>query len=262
MNDEIIELKDVHKSFGKQKVLNGVNLKVNRGETLSVIGNSGCGKSVLIKHLIGLLQPDSGIIIVNGLDINKISDNELTEVRKKFAMVFQGAALFDSLNVYDNVSFGLRRIKKDMPEDRIKLKVSEVLEMVGMPNIEYKMPSELSGGMKKRVGLARAIAMDPEILLYDEPTTGLDPVMSRVIDDLIIKMQSILNVTSIVITHDMTSVFRMSDRVVMLHKGEIIEGGSPEHLHDIENPHLKFFFMSSIAKKGEDIESIRPKDDK
>ncbi|WP_300757973.1 ABC transporter ATP-binding protein [uncultured Brachyspira sp.] len=260
MSDIIIELKDVYKTFGPQRVLNGVNLKVNRGETLSVIGNSGCGKSVLIKHLIGLLQPDSGTIVVDGYDINKISDNELTEVRKKFAMVFQGAALFDSLNVYENVSFGLRRIKKDMPEDRIKVKVAEVLEMVGMPNIEHKMPSELSGGMKKRVGLARAIAMDPQILLYDEPTTGLDPVMSRVIDDLIVKMQSILNVTSIVITHDMTSVFRMSDRVVMLYKGQIIEGGDPDHLGETENPHLKFFFMSSIAKKGEDIESIRPKD--
>lgn len=256
----IIELKEVYKSFGSQTVLSGVNLIVNRGETLSIIGNSGCGKSVLIKHLIGLLQPDSGTIIVEGMDINKISDNELTEVRKKFAMVFQGAALFDSLNVYENVSFGLRRIKKDMPEDRIKVKVAEVLDMVGMPDVEKKMPSELSGGMKKRVGLARAIAMDPEILLYDEPTTGLDPIMSRIIDDLIVKMQNILNVTSIVITHDMTSVFRMSDRVVMLHNGKIIEGGAPEHLHEIEEPHLKFFFMSSIAKKGENIETIKPED--
>ena len=256
----IIEMKDVHKSFGSQKVLNGVNLTVNKGETLSIIGNSGCGKSVLVKHLIGLLQPDSGTIIVEGRDINQISDNELTEVRKKFAMVFQGAALFDSLNVYENVSFGLRRIKKDMPEERIKMKVAEVLDMVGMPNIEKKMPSELSGGMKKRVGLARAIAMDPEILLYDEPTTGLDSVMSRIIDDLIVKMQTLLNVTSIVITHDMMSVFRMADRVVMLYDGKIIEGGSPEHLHEIEEPHLKFFFMSSIAKKGEDIETIKPLD--
>lgn len=256
----VIEMKDVYKSFGSQKVLNGVNLIVNKGETLSIIGNSGCGKSVLIKHLIGLLQPDSGTIIVEGHDINKISDNELTEIRKKFAMVFQGAALFDSLNVYENVSFGLRRIKKDMSEDRIKNKVSEVLDMVGMPNIEKKMPSELSGGMKKRVGLARAIAMDPEILLYDEPTTGLDPIMSRIIDDLIVKMQSLLNVTSIVITHDMTSVFRMADRVVMLNDGKIIEGGDPEHLHQIEEPHLKFFFMSSIAKKGDDIEKVKPED--
>ena len=256
----VIEMKDMRKSFGSQKVLIGVNLIVNKGETLSIIGNSGCGKSVLIKHLIGLLQPDSGTIIVEGHDINQISDNELTEVRKKFAMVFQGAALFDSLNVYENVSFGLRRIKKDMPEERIKMKVAEVLDMVGMPNIEKKMPSELSGGMKKRVGLARAIAMDPEILLYDEPTTGLDPVMSRIIDDLIVKMQNLLNVTSIVITHDMMSVFRMSDRVVMLYDGKIIEGGDPEHLHEIEEPHLKFFFMSSIAKKGEDIETIKPLD--
>ncbi len=256
----VIELKDVYKSFGSQRVLNGVNLTVNKGETLSIIGNSGCGKSVLIKHLIGLLQPDSGTIIVEGHDINKISDNELTEIRKKFAMVFQGAALFDSLNVYENVSFGLRRINKNMSESRIKNKVAEVLDMVGMPNIEKKMPSELSGGMKKRVGLARAIAMDPEILLYDEPTTGLDPIMSRIIDDLIVKMQSLLNVTSIVITHDMTSVFRMADRVVMLYDGKIIEGGDPEHLHEIEEPHLKFFFMSSIAKKGDDIEKVRPED--
>lgn len=256
----VIELKDVYKSFGSQRVLNGVNLTVNKGETLSIIGNSGCGKSVLIKHLIGLLQPDSGTIIVEGHDINKISDNELTEIRKKFAMVFQGAALFDSLNVYENVSFGLRRINKNMSENRIKNKVAEVLDMVGMPNIEKKMPSELSGGMKKRVGLARAIAMDPEILLYDEPTTGLDPIMSRIIDDLIVKMQSLLNVTSIVITHDMTSVFRMADRVVMLYDGKIIEGGDPEHLHEIEEPHLKFFFMSSIAKKGDDIEKVKPED--
>lgn len=256
----VIELKDVYKSFGSQKVLNGVNLTVNKGETLSIIGSSGCGKSVLIKHLIGLLQPDSGTIIVEGHDINKISDNELTEIRKKFAMVFQGAALFDSLNVYENVSFGLRRIKKNMSEDRIKNKVAEVLDMVGMPNIEKKMPSELSGGMKKRVGLARAIAMDPEILLYDEPTTGLDPIMSRIIDDLIVKMQNLLNVTSIVITHDMMSVFRMADRVVMLYDGKIIEGGDPEHLHEIEEPHLKFFFMSSIAKKGDDIEKVKPED--
>lgn len=256
----VIELKDVYKSFGSQRVLNGVNLTVNKGETLSIIGNSGCGKSVLIKHLIGLLQPDSGTIIVEGHDINKISDNELTEIRKKFAMVFQGAALFDSLNVYENVSFGLRRINKNMSERRIKNKVAEVLDMVGMPNIEKKMPSELSGGMKKRVGLARAIAMDPEILLYDEPTTGLDPIMSRIIDDLIVKMQSLLNVTSIVITHDMTSVFRMADRVVMLYDGKIIEGGDPEHLHEIEEPHLKFFFMSSIAKKGDDIEKVKPED--
>lgn len=256
----IIELQNVCKAFGTQVVLNGVNLKVNKGETLAIIGNSGCGKSVLIKHLIGLLQPDSGSIIVEGKDINKINVNELTNIRKKFAMVFQSAALFDSLNVYENVSFGLRRMHKDMPEYRIKHKVSEVLDMVGMPNTEYKMPSDISGGMKKRVGLARAIAMDPEILLYDEPTTGIDPVMSRVIDDLIVKMQKVLNVTSIVITHDMTSVFRMSDRVVMLYNGKIIEGGSPENLHEIEDLHLKFFFMNSVVKKGEDIERFRPID--
>lgn len=264
----IIELKDVYKSFGKQHVLSGVNLRVNKGETLAVIGNSGCGKSVLIKHLIGLLQPDSGDIIIEGQNINQIGHEELNELRKKFAMVFQGAALFDSLNVYENVSFGLRRINSEMSEVRIKQKVSEVLEMVGMPNIENKMPSELSGGMRKRVGLARAIAMDPQILLYDEPTTGLDPIMSRVIDDLIVKMQSLLNVTSIVVTHDMTSVFRMANRVVMVYDGKIIEGGDPNDLSKAENPHLKLFFMSSVAKKSDDIkntdriESIIEKEEK
>lgn len=251
----IIELKDVYKKFGDQNVLNGVNLQVNKGETLAIIGNSGSGKSVLIKHLIGLLQPDSGEIIIDGQNINEINGEELTEVRKKFAMVFQGAALFDSLNVYENVSFGLRRINKNMPESRIRQKVADVLEMVGMPNIENKMPSELSGGMKKRVGLARAIAMDPQILLYDEPTTGLDPIMSRVIDDLIVKMKSVLNVTSIVVTHDMTSVFRMADRVVMVYDGKIIEGGDPNKLAEAEEPHLKLFFMSSVARNGDNAKA-------
>lgn len=245
-----IELENVNKAFGMQNVLKGANLKIYKGETLAIIGSSGCGKSVLIKHIIGLLQPDSGTIFVYGKDINKTTTHELEDIRKKFAMVFQGAALFDSLNVYDNVSFGLRRVNKSLSEIKIKQKVSDVLEMVGMPGIEKKMPSELSGGMRKRVGLARAIAMDPEILLYDEPTTGLDPIMSRVIDDLIVKTKELLNVTSIVVTHDMTSVFRMADRVVMVYDGAIIEGGSPADLENTDNTHLKNFFMSSLAKKA------------
>ena len=242
----LIEIHNVHKKFGEQEVLRGINLNINKGETLAIIGNSGCGKSVLIKHLIGLLQPDLGEIFIDDKNIKDLDRKNLENVRRKFAMVFQGAALFDSLNVYENVSFGLRRIEKDLSEIRLKQKVAEVLDIVGMPNTEHKMPSELSGGMRKRVGLARAVAMNPEILLYDEPTTGLDPIMSRVIDDLIVKMKNIFNVTSIVVTHDMVSVFRMSDRVVMVDQGKIIEGGKPEDLSEIDNEVLQKFFRSSV----------------
>ena len=242
----LIEIHNVHKKFGEQEVLRGINLNINKGETLAIIGNSGCGKSVLIKHLIGLLQPDLGEIFIDDKNIKDLDRKNLENVRRKFAMVFQGAALFDSLNVYENVSFGLRRIEKDLSEIRLKQKVAEVLDIVGMPDTEHKMPSELSGGMRKRVGLARAVAMNPEILLYDEPTTGLDPIMSRVIDDLIVKMKNIFNVTSIVVTHDMVSVFRMSDRVVMVDQGKIIEGGKPEDLSEIDNEVLQKFFRSSV----------------
>lgn len=242
----LIEIHNVHKKFGEQEVLRGINLNIEKGETLSIIGNSGCGKSVLIKHLIGLLQPDLGDIFIDGKNIKELNRKNLESVRRKFAMVFQGSALFDSLNVYENVSFGLRRIEKDLSEIRLKQRVAEVLEIVGMPGTEHKMPSELSGGMRKRVGLARAVAMNPEILLYDEPTTGLDPVMSRVIDDLIVKTKKIFNVTSIVVTHDMVSVFRISDRVVMVDQGKIIEGGKPEDLSKIDNAVLQNFFHSSI----------------
>lgn len=247
----LIELKNIYKKFGVQQVLDGVNLSVEKGETLAIIGNSGCGKSVLLKHLIGLLKPDYGEILIYGSDISNLTGGELDTIRKKFAMVFQGSALFDSLNVYENVSFGLRRVNKDLSEALIRNKVEEVLETVGMLGSEYKMPSALSGGMRKRVGLARAIAMDPEILLYDEPTTGLDPVMSRVIDDLIVKTKNLLGLTSVVVTHDMTSVFRMADRVVMVHEGKIIEGGKPSDLAKVENPILKNFFTSSVARTAD-----------
>lgn len=245
----LIEIYNIHKKFGEQEVLRGINLNIEKGETLAIIGNSGCGKSVLIKHLIGLLYPDLGDIFIDGKNIKELNRKNLESVRRKFAMVFQGSALFDSLNVYENVSFGLRRIEKDLSEIRLQQRVAEVLEIVGMPGTEHKMPSELSGGMRKRVGLARAVAMNPEILLYDEPTTGLDPVMSRVIDDLIVKMKNIFNVTSIVVTHDMVSVFRMSDRVVMIDEGKIIEGGKPEDLSKIDNDVLQNFFRSSINQK-------------
>lgn len=244
----LIELHDIHKSFDSQNILNGINLNIEENKTLAIIGKSGCGKSVLIKHIIGLIKPDKGKIIVQGQDINSISKRKLMKVRRKFAMVFQNAALFDSLNVYENVSFGLRRINKIIPENKIKEKVKKILDILDIPDIENKMPSELSGGMRKRVGIARALAMEPEILLYDEPTTGLDPIMSRSIDALILKTTEILNVTNIVVTHDMTSVFNMAHRVIMVHEGKIIEGGRTEELkYNIENPILKEFFTSSMC---------------
>ncbi len=244
-----IVLKDVHKKFGNSPVLRGVNLEVYENKILAIIGLSGCGKSVLLKHLLGLITADSGQIFVDDEVITNLSGNDLTKVRQKFAMVFQGAALFDSIDVYENVSFGLRRVCPEMKENAIKRKVEEVLEMVGLADSGKKFPSELSGGMRKRVGVARAIAMDPEILLYDEPTTGLDPVLSRVVDDLVIKVASALNMTTIVVTHDMTSVMNIADRVVMLHNGIIIEGGSTEELEYTENQYLKEFFTSSVLIK-------------
>ena len=245
-----IVLKDVYKKFGNFEVLRGVNLEVNESEIFAIIGLSGCGKSVLLKHLLGLVSADSGHIFVDGEDISSFEGKDINRVRRKFGMVFQGAALFDSLDVYENVSFGLRRVQTDMSEASIKQKVMDVLNMVGLSGSENKAPSELSGGMRKRVGLARAIAMDPEILLYDEPTTGLDPVLSRVIDELIVKVNSTLKITTIVVTHDMTSVLNVADRVVMLHEGAIIEGGTPSDLQNTENKYLKEFFTSSVYTKN------------
>ncbi|MEK6794621.1 MAG: ABC transporter ATP-binding protein [Spirochaetota bacterium] len=236
----MIEISDLYKRFGPHEVLRGATLTVPKGETVVVIGRSGCGKSVLLKHILGLLKPDSGDILVDGESITAMGEDGLGRIRKKFGMVFQGAALFDSLNVYENVTFGLRNIG-GRTEDEMREKASNVLHSVGLPGIEEKSVADLSGGMRKRVGLARAIALDPEILLYDEPTTGLDPIMSRVIDDLIVKMKNELGVTSIVITHDITSVFRVADRVYMLNEGRIIEGGTSEELQRTEDPFLRQF---------------------
>ncbi|MBI4977670.1 MAG: ABC transporter ATP-binding protein [Spirochaetes bacterium] len=236
----MIVVDNLYKRFNHHDVLRGVSFSVNRGETAVVIGRSGCGKSVLLKHILGLMKPDSGSIRVTGEEITTMDHIGLDRMRCKFGMLFQGAALFDSLNVYENVSFGLRRVRKQ-PERDIREKVAKVLSQVGLPGIEEKSISDLSGGMRKRVGLARAIAMDPEILLYDEPTTGLDPIMSRAIDELIVKMKQELNVTSIVITHDITSVFRVAGRVFMMHDGVIIDGGTPEELKRTEHPVLRQF---------------------
>ncbi len=224
-----IRVVNLHKSFGGNKVLRGVHLEVRLGESMVVIGGSGSGKTVLIKCIIGLIQPDEGEIFVEGVDITSLNEREMNEVRKKFGMLFQGGALFDSMTVWENVGFGLRQHTR-LAEDEIRKISSEKLELLGLKNIEDLMPAELSGGMKKRVSLARAIAMEPEILLYDEPTTGIDPVVADAINELIVRMKEKLSVTSIAITHDMKSAYKIADRIAMLYQGKIIEVGTPEEI--------------------------------
>jgi phospholipid/cholesterol/gamma-HCH transport system ATP-binding protein len=239
-----IEIKGVCKNFNHFQVLRGVDLKIQKGETLVIIGRSGCGKSVLLKNIIGILKPDAGEVFVDGLDINKLNDYELNEHRKRFGMLFQGAALFDSLTVKENVAFGLEE-HMSLPKQEIDSRVAEYLGMVGLAGIENKKPAELSGGMRKRVGLARAIAMNPEYILYDEPTTGIDPIMGDIINDLILKLHDQLKVTSIVVTHDMVSAYKIADRMAMLYKGKIVFTGSPEEIRESEDPIVKQFITGS-----------------
>ncbi|MEW6675747.1 MAG: ABC transporter ATP-binding protein [Nitrospirota bacterium] len=242
----MIEIIDLHKSFGKNHVLKGVNLKVERGESMVVIGGSGSGKSVLIKHIIGILKPDEGKVFMDGIDIATLNENELYEVRKKFGMLFQMSALFDSMTVWENVGFALMRHKK-MNEKEVKPLAIEKLRLVGLVGVEDLMPSELSGGMKKRVGLARAIAHEPEILLYDEPTTGIDPILADAINELIIEMKQHLSVTSIAITHDMNSAYKIADRIAMLYEGKIIEVGTPDEIKNTQNPIVRQFITGSAS---------------
>jgi len=224
-----IRVVNLHKSFGENQVLRGVDLEVQQGESMVVIGGSGSGKTVLIKCIIGLIQPDEGEIYVDGLEITSLNEKGMNEVRKKFGMLFQWGALFDSMTVWENVGFGLRH-QRHLKEEEIRKIASEKLALVGLNNVEDLMPSELSGGMKKRVSLARAIAIEPEILLYDEPTTGIDPIMADAINDLMIEMRQKLDVTSIAITHDMKSAYKIADRIAMLFNGKIVEAGSPEEI--------------------------------
>jgi len=226
----MIEIVDLHKKFGNNKVLDGINLKINAGHTLAIIGKSGCGKSVLIKHIVGLLNADSGYVKVEGKVVGNLNEKDLYELRKKFGFLFQGAALFDSMTVEENVSLPLVETGKKISLQKINKIVSEKLELVGLHGIEKLKPSELSGGMKKRVGLARAIVTNPDYILYDEPTTGLDPIMSDSIDNLIKELSEKLNVTSIVVTHDMYSVKKVADVVAMIHEGKIHFTGTPQEL--------------------------------
>ncbi|MBN2564355.1 MAG: ABC transporter ATP-binding protein [Candidatus Eisenbacteria bacterium] len=245
----VIEVVDLWKSFGSKEVLKGVNLSVRNGETMVVLGPSGCGKSVLLKHVIGLLQPDRGSIIVEGKDITKMTDPELNQMRTSFGMVFQGAALFDSMTIGENVGLPLKE-HKGMGGDMLRDMVESKLRMVGLAGISHLRPSELSGGMKKRVALARAIALDPDIILYDEPTTGLDPIMAEQINELIRALQKKVNATSIVVTHDLHSASFTGDRVALMHGGRIEFNGTIDELRCSDNEAVRTFIARG-HKPGE-----------
>src|SRR5690349_20388633 len=236
----MIRLIDVHKAFGSKKVLEGFTLEVNEGETMVIIGYSGTGKSVAIKHIVGLLEPDQGTVWVDGLEVPKLSRQELYALRAKIGYVFQFAALFDSQTIGENVAMGLRKEGK-MSEGEIQKRVSEALELVDLPNVETKMPAELSGGMRKRVGIARAIARRPKYILYDEPATGLDPVTSAIIDQLMVRMREKLGVTGVVITHDMRSAYTVGTRIAMLYEGTVRQVGTVDEIKASTDPIVRQF---------------------
>jgi phospholipid/cholesterol/gamma-HCH transport system ATP-binding protein len=241
----MIEIHDLHKSFGSKQVLSGVNLLINKGETTVIIGRSGCGKSVLIKHIVGLLQPYSGWVKVDGHIVSELNTKELYELRKMFGFLFQGAALFDSLTVEENVGLSLVESKNNYSKTEIEKVVKEKLELVGLKDIYKLKPAELSGGMKKRVGLARALVTNPEYILYDEPTTGLDPIMSDSIDILIKELSQKIKVTSVVVTHDLYSVKNVADKVALMHDGKIQFEGTPAELFNSEDNDVIAFIKRS-----------------
>jgi len=238
----LIQYKGVKKAFGKKRIYDDLSLEVEKGETLTVIGGSGSGKSVLLKCLIGLMYPDDGEVLFDGHDVTTLTERELRDVRRRVSMVFQGAALFDSLSVGENIAYPLHEHTPDMSPEQVASRVDKVLHMVNLPGIEAMKPSDLSGGMKKRVGLARAIATQPEVILWDEPTTGLDPISTRIIDDLIVSMKQQLGCTSIVVTHDMDSAFRVSDRMAMLAKRRIVACGTVPQMKASKDPDVRAFF--------------------
>ncbi|MCD4812107.1 ABC transporter ATP-binding protein [bacterium] len=240
----MIRIEGLFKKFHAKRVLRGVDLEIEKGETMVIIGRSGEGKSVLLKSIINLVEPDHGAVWFNQHNISMAREKEKDRIRQHFGMLFQGSALFDSLTVAENVCFGLRRMKK-LSETQIDKIVTERLAMVGLKNIEQHYPAELSGGMKKRVALARAIALDPEVILYDEPTTGIDPIMADAINDLIISLRKKLSVTSIVVTHDMVSAYKIADRIAMLHEGKIVGVGTPARIKKTRNPLIRQFISGS-----------------
>jgi len=248
----MIQVRDLKKKFGPLPVLQGVTFSIERGEAISIIGRSGGGKSVLLKHLVGLLTPDSGEVSIDGQNIAGMTERQLMPVRRKFGMLFQGAALFDSMTVAENVGFVLTRERKQTPAE-IAHRVEEVLDLVGLNGSQKKTPAELSGGMRKRVGLARAVIYHPEILLYDEPTTGLDPIASDTIDQLIIRVVEKFKVTSIAVTHDMRSARRIGQRILMLHEGRIYADQKPDDLFKSKDPVI-YRFVNGISELKKDDE--------
>ncbi|SDG13788.1 phospholipid/cholesterol/gamma-HCH transport system ATP-binding protein [Selenomonas sp. WCT3] len=245
----MIRLVDVCKRFGDKEALHHINLTIEDGETLAIIGGSGSGKSTLLRLLIGLIRPTSGEIWIGDTEISKLSEEKLDKVRLHMGMVFQYSALFDSMTVGDNVAFGLRE-HTDMPEKEIQRVVEEKLQLVGLENVAQRMPNELSGGMKKRVSLARAIAFEPEIIFYDEPSSGLDPIMTEKIDELISHTQQALKVTSVVVTHDMASACRIADRIAMVYEGELIAVDTVENFKNIKDERVQAFFHTLRTVKG------------
>jgi len=248
--EPFVEFRDVHKAYGAKQVLRGVDLTVYRGEVLVILGGSGSGKSVTLRHMLGLEAPDSGRVLVEEEDITDFPEEELYRVRKKFGMLFQSGALFDSMTVFENVAFPLRE-HTEMGDEEIARAVRERLELVNLPNTEHLMPVDLSGGMRKRVGLARSIVLDPKMILYDEPTTGLDPITAQKINEMIIDLQSKLNVTSVVVTHDIQSAFSVGDRIAFLNKGVFEWVGSMDEARDSDHPILREFFKASAVSAAQ-----------
>jgi phospholipid/cholesterol/gamma-HCH transport system ATP-binding protein len=256
LGETIIRYVSVQKSFGPKTVFSDLNIEIVRGETITVMGASGGGKSVMLKMLIGLLTADAGEILFDGSDVTKMSDDELTDVRRRIAYLFQGAALFDSLSVGENVAYGLReQFWSEMSNEDIQARVAQALEMVGLPGIEAMRPSDLSGGMKKRVGLARTLALQPEVILYDEPTTGLDPINTARINHLIIGIQRALKLTSVVVTHDMGTAFGVSDRLAMISKGRILLVGTKDEFRNTHNRTVRDF-IEGHAPETEDVAAL------
>jgi phospholipid/cholesterol/gamma-HCH transport system ATP-binding protein len=241
----MIQLTDLHKTFGKQKVLNGLSLTVPDGEITAIIGPSGEGKSVLLRHIIGLMQPDSGQISVDGEDIIGIRRSEMNRIREKFGMLFQNAALFDSMNVFENVAFPLQE-KTSLSKDEIRTRVLSALEDVGLKNVEQKFTDELSGGMKKRVGLARALLLNPKIILFDEPTTGLDPIIKRAIHQLIRETHAKFGFTAVIVSHEIPDIFDIAQNVAMLFRGEILQFGTADEIRNSTHPVVKQFISGSL----------------
>ncbi len=240
----MIQIQNLHKTFNGNHVLQGLNLEIQTGEALVIIGRSGCGKSVLLKHIMGIMEPDEGKVSIDGVDIFSLTPRELDQFRLKLGMLFQSAALFDSLSVAENVGFSLFE-HTELPPEVILEKVTEKLRLVGLVGIEDLMPSSLSGGMKKRVGLARAICNDPKIILYDEPTTGLDPIMADGINDLIVEMKHKLRTTTVTVTHDLKSAYKIADRIAMLYEGKIIGMGTPQEIENTSDPVIRQFITGS-----------------